>query len=71
MCKLPIRQKQAVEVKQMLKLKFYRTRPLLYLNVLSVQHAAVHAVDSRGEEAGRGQAAQGDGYDVAAFHPQN
>lgn len=47
------------------------SRPLLYLNVLSVQHTAVHAVDSRGEEAGRGQAAQGDGDDVTPLHPQH
>lgn len=48
-----------------------KKRPLLYLNVISVQHAAVHAVDSRGEEAGRGQAAQGDGYYVTPLHPQH
>ncbi len=55
----------------MLKLKFWRSRPSLYLYVLPVQHTAVHAVDGRGEEAGRGQAAQSDGYDVTSFHPQN
>lgn len=56
-------QKQTLDVNQM--------RPLLYLNVLSVQHAAVHAVDSRGEEAWRWQAAQRYGYDVTSLHPQH
>lgn len=55
----------------MLKLKFWRTWPLLYLDILPVQHTAVHAVDSRGEEARRGQAAQGNGYDVAPLHTQH
>lgn len=44
---------------------------MLYLNVLSVQYAAVHAVNSRRKEARRRQAAQGDGYDVAPLHSQH
>lgn len=67
----PSNKKQTLEVRQMLKLTFWRAQPLLYLNVLSVQHTAVHAVDSRREEAGRGQAAQGDGYDVTPLHRQH
>lgn len=60
---LPTQQKQTLEVNEMLT--------QVYLNILSVQHAAVHAVDSRGEEAGRRQAAQCNGYDVTSLHPQH
>lgn len=44
---------------------------MLYLDVLSVQHAAVHAVNGRGQETGRGQAAQSYRDDVTALHSQN
>lgn len=42
-----------------------------YLNILSVQHSGVHAIDSRREEVGRWQAVQGDGDDMTSLHPQH
>lgn len=58
-------------MRQMLRREFWAIYPLLYLNVLSFQHTAVHAVDSRGEEARRRQAAQGNGYNVTPLHSQH
>ena len=42
-----------------------------YLDVLSVQHTGVHAVDGRGQKAGRGQATEGYGDDITALYTQN